>query len=157
MQLQVLKGNYVKVNDFFLFLFSFYFLQVWKILGSRIPFLFFLLFFIKFCFKFFNENEYCGRYSSVGLKWNFLSITCTVCKICNFQTSTLSWSQVTGTLPFYTVRIVNHFPQNGCVEGDGTFFPSHGWIKGMRGLFLIWDVWKNSSHLHGSVGTLFFI
>ena len=68
MQLKVLKGNYVKVNDIFLFLFSFYFLQVWKILGSRIPFLFFLLFFIKFCFKFFNENEYCGRYSSVGLK-----------------------------------------------------------------------------------------
>ena len=42
------------------------------------------IFYQEFRFSFFHEKEYCGRYSSVGLKWNILRITCTVCKICNF-------------------------------------------------------------------------
>ena len=116
------------------------------------------IFYQEFCFSFFHEKEYCGRYSSVGLKWNILRITSIVCKICNFQTSTISSSQVTGTLLFYTVRIGNHYPQNECVEGDGKFLLHMEGLKEWGGCFwygtfekiqVIFMVWL--------VYTLFFI
>ena len=70
--------------DIFLFLFSFFFLKVFKTSSSRILFLFFLLFCQEFYAYLCQEKEYCGRYSSVGVKWNLLSVTCIVCKTCNF-------------------------------------------------------------------------